>query len=91
MLWCAPKLQAMRTRIHKIQLQNPVMFEKKANSPPFANVVRRKDATALCDTVRPCRASISAAIALTLAPSAFSLEFTHFLTVTVHLTPINKG
>ena len=29
MLWCAPKLQAMRTRIHKIQLQIPLMFKKK--------------------------------------------------------------
>ena len=58
MLWCAPKLQAMRTRIHKIQLQTPLMFEKRRK----VRLLRRlsKITEAICqmqcvlEAFRPC-------------------------------------
>ncbi len=57
-LWCAPNLQTMRTRIHKIQLQAPLMFKKRRKVRIFSGL--SKITQALCqmqcflEAFRPC-------------------------------------
>ena len=58
MLWCAPKLQAMRTRIHKIQLLNPAMFEKSEKTALSCKLSKITEAIyqmqCVLEAFRPC-------------------------------------
>ena len=58
MLWCAPKLQAMRTTIHKIQLQIPLMFKKKRKARLFRRLSQITEAICqmqcVLEAFRPC-------------------------------------